>query len=159
MKYCIAHWIREAAGVPQTQVSKVLQKLIKSIGKKDPAGTRTSPEAFYTQAINAVDKLVGHGMSQDAYDKFKGKLESAKEKGIKAMLLYISNYMLAGTGQRVLAEIAEKNEGKFTRWCKKNGFKGVNQAAINKAFEVGGSAKKMALFAVNFNPDKYKMPK
>ena len=58
------------------------------------------------------------------------------------------------------AEIKKGSEGKFDKWCKKNGFKdGVSQEAINAALKAGGDAKKMAVFAVNMSKGKYKYPK
>ena len=55
--------------------------------------------------------------------------------------------------------IPKKNRGKFTAWCKANGFDGVSQAAINKAMSVGGHPARMAIYAANRNPDKYHLPK
>lgn len=50
-------------------------------------------------------------------------------------------------------KIKEENKGKFTKWCKNNGFKSVNCACINKGLKSKGNVAKMANFARNFgNP-------
>jgi len=55
---------------------------------------------------------------------------------------------------------ADVKSGKFGAWCKKHGFKeGVCQSCINKAISTGGSAAKMANFAINTSQGKYKHPK
>lgn len=53
---------------------------------------------------------------------------------------------------------AKPKEGKFTDWCKGQGFEGVCQECIDKAAKQGGKPAKMALFAVNTNQDKYTYP-
>jgi len=54
---------------------------------------------------------------------------------------------------------ADVKEGAFEKWCKANGFGGVNQACVNKAAREGGHPAKMALFAVNTSKGKYVYPK
>lgn len=54
---------------------------------------------------------------------------------------------------------SEETEGDFTAWCRRHGHDGVNQACINEAAREGGRPARMALFAVNTNPDKWYYPK
>ncbi|MBD3260458.1 MAG: hypothetical protein GF334_02055 [Candidatus Altiarchaeales archaeon] len=54
--------------------------------------------------------------------------------------------------------VSEKDEGKFGKWCKSNGFDGVCQACIDKAVAEGGKPQQMALFAVNVSDGKYTYP-
>jgi hypothetical protein len=51
-----------------------------------------------------------------------------------------------------------KSEGEFRKWCKKQGYTGVNQTSINAAASAGGRASKMALFSVNLSKGKYYYP-
>ncbi len=54
---------------------------------------------------------------------------------------------------------ADVEKGKFEKWCKAHGFKGVNQACVNLAAKTGGHAAKMALFACNMPNSPYTYPK
>jgi hypothetical protein len=53
--------------------------------------------------------------------------------------------------------VPEKNEGKFTEYCKQKGNKGVTQKCIDEAIESGGKRAQEANFAINVS-DKYKHP-
>lgn len=164
MKKCISEWIRLiAAERPLTQAGKIIAPILTEIGKKDPSGTKTNKDEFETMVLEKVKEIVGHGMSENEFEDFQKNLDRAKARGgTKAMLGYLANYMLAGTGQRVLKEgaiIPESHKGRFTKWCKEHGFKDVCQEAINAAFKEGGKAKEMALFVLNFDKGKYKKPK
>lgn len=63
------------------------------------------------------------------------------------------------TNRKNLKESAGVEKGKFTEWCDKHGFDGINQRAINAALKAGGHAEKMAIFAINFSKGKYEYPK
>jgi len=54
--------------------------------------------------------------------------------------------------------VPESHEGKFGKWCKRNGFSGVSQACINKAISAGGNSSQMANFAINVSKGKYHHP-
>jgi len=47
-------------------------------------------------------------------------------------------------------KIKKENRGKFTSWCKEQGFPGVTCECINKGLAAGGSLAKEANFARNF---------
>jgi hypothetical protein len=95
---------------------------------------------FLVKLANFLDK-VGYSKDADTVDEvIKEAKKKKKDKWIQKAT-------------------STKTEGKFTAWCKKNGFKKVCQACINKAVKTGGSAAKMALFAANTSKGKYTYPK
>ena len=51
--------------------------------------------------------------------------------------------------KKQLRLISEGEEGKFTEWCKKNGFDGPNISCAKKAYDASPEAKKMAVFYMN----------
>ena len=53
-------------------------------------------------AINVVKPLVGHGMSEQNYQKFVQQLRQARERGGKeGIQFFLTNYILASSGMRV----------------------------------------------------------
>lgn len=53
---------------------------------------------------------------------------------------------------------AEPKKGRLAAWCKREGFRGVNQSCINEAIGRGGHPAKMANFAINVS-GKYCHPR
>ena len=51
--------------------------------------------------------------------------------------------------KKQLRLLSEGKEGKFTEWCKKNGFEGPNIGCAKKAYDASPEAKKMAVFYMN----------
>ena len=55
----------------------------------------------------------------------------------------------------VSRDIEDKgHEGIFTKWCKDQGFEGVNQSCVDKAYGVGKPWKKRASLAVTYSQGK-----
>jgi len=84
-----------------------------------------------------------------------------KELGLESDAEYLNKFAKKKVEEKwIQGIVTPKEEGKFAKWCKANGFKGgVSQSCINKAVSKGGKAAKMALFAVNVSKGKYKYPK
>ena len=59
----------------------------------------------------------------------------------------------------IKSAVNPEHAGDFTAWCKRNGFSGVTQAAINKAAKEGGHTAKMAEFAANVSKGRLTYPK
>ena len=60
------------------------------------------PAELRRRAIEVVEPLVGHGMSQANFKKFLFDLDNSSKKGITDLKMYLSNYVLKGTGHGVL---------------------------------------------------------
>jgi len=91
----------------------------------------------------------------------KGMIQEASELDVVSNTLERTASMELEAAKKkkwIQKAVSEKTEGDFAAWCKRNGFKGVCQACINKAAKTGGRAAKMALFAANVS-GKYTYPK
>lgn len=52
--------------------------------------------------------------------------------------------------EKLSIHLNPKNKGKFTEYCKRNGFQGVTCECIKKGLAAGGQLAKEANFARNF---------
>lgn len=101
MKVCIAAFIRRIAEVMITKPGGILSDILTDIGKrrKDLADKSKHPalvEEYGQKAIEGLKKMVGHGLSQEAFNKFKDITEKhMKRNNIMDMLNYFKNFMLA----------------------------------------------------------------
>lgn len=59
------------------------------------------PDELTQAAINIVRPLVGKGVSEQNYRKFTTELQKAAMKGLTNIQMYISNYILSGSGLSV----------------------------------------------------------
>ena len=95
-------------------------------------------------------------------DDFLPKMEKelTEDEKKSSQTIYFNLMKTAEEDKEWIQEaVPESHEGRFKSWCKKNGFKGVCQACINKAIAKGGHSSKMANFAINVSKGKYSHPK
>lgn len=65
------------------------------------------PQELMDAAIQVVQPLVGHGMSEQNYRKFMQNLEGSARKGLTGIQMFLSNYILKGSGMGARLEAAE----------------------------------------------------
>jgi cation transport regulator ChaB len=91
-----------AADIPygiQTPLSRSLQELQQTIGGH--AWRKLSVEDLYKTIVDAAEKVRGHGLSENAYEKFKAALDSAGSS--KEKLVWVATqYLLAGAGLKAV---------------------------------------------------------
>jgi len=97
MRISLAFLVRKIA--VQFQLSQELEGLMKTIGGN--AWRKMTVDDLYNTIKSAADKVVGHGLSQDAYDKFLAALDAAGSSKEK-MVGLATQYLLAGAGMKVL---------------------------------------------------------
>jgi len=119
---------------PLLDVADTLEK--DAAAEKDAAELIAAEEAYIKEAIEECD-----GADREIAAALE-TIEAAKKRKEKW----------------IQKAVTEKTEGDFTEWCNRRGFKGVCQACVDKAVEVGGRPQKMALFAVNVSKGKYTYP-
>ena len=100
----------------------------------DPADW-LGPEGEYVQEVQRMKltrsqlrKIINEVLDEAKEEKFMQKASDATEE--------------------------EGHEGIFSGWCKKQGFEGVNQSCINKAYKAGKPWKKRASLAVTYSRAK-----
>lgn len=62
----------------------------------------TDPDELKQAAIQLADQYRGHGMSDGNYRKFMMNLEQAYRRGLTGLQMFLSNYMLKGSGLGVV---------------------------------------------------------
>lgn len=100
MQVSIADILRMAADKPEFPFSKTLSPVLTEIGKTKWHVYKDDPEGIREKAREAIKPLIGHGISQDAADKFLKAIDDAPNA--KEVLKVISNYALAGAGMKVI---------------------------------------------------------
>jgi len=106
MQVSIADVLRMAADKPEFPFSKTLSPLLTEIGKRKWQVYKDDPEGIREKASEAIKPLIGHGISQDAADKFLKAIEDAPNA--KEILKVIGNYALAGAGLKVIKAADKK---------------------------------------------------
>ena len=86
------------------QMSQEIQKLVTDIGQKDPHLKHTTVDDLMAKATAIADKMKGHGLSEDKYDTFVKTMDSKADHGVVPLFQYITNFAMAGAGQRVVRE-------------------------------------------------------
>ena len=94
----------------ETAISKALQQFITEYTKKDPHLTG-DPDAFIKEVKDIIEPLLGHGLSGDKYDQIMSTLN--EKLAVKPMVKYITNFLLAGAGMRVLEALDKPKVIKF----------------------------------------------
>jgi hypothetical protein len=65
------------------------------------------PEELAQAALQVVQPLVGSGMSEQNFQKFQQNLQGSARKGLTGVQMFLSNYILKGSGMGVGMEAAE----------------------------------------------------
>ncbi len=68
-------------------------------------------------ALQTVQPLVGHGMSQASYAQFKKSLEASSKKGVTDVKFYLTNFLLAADDQKVIGSRVFKNSIEAVAAC------------------------------------------
>lgn len=101
MKICITTFLRRIAQIMITKPGSILGNILTEAGKRrkdlvDKSKHFDMAKEYGQKAIDDLEKMVGHGLSQEAFDKFKNKTEKYMKNGdIIGLLSYFKNFMLA----------------------------------------------------------------
>jgi hypothetical protein len=65
------------------------------------------PQELMDAAVGVVQPLVGRGMSEQNYQKFMQNLQGSARRGLTGIQMFLSNYILKGSGMGATLEAAE----------------------------------------------------
>lgn len=100
----------------------------------------------------------GTRTAKKATNKATKKRPSRKRKTVSRTRATSKRRKTRKSKKWIQQAVPPSRRGKFKEWCKRKGYKGVNQRCINKAIKEGGHPAKMAQFAINVSRGKYRRP-
>lgn len=65
------------------------------------------PDELKMAAVELAKSYVGKGMKPAGYQKFIRELERASQRGLEGLQFFLTNFMLAGSGMRVMESAQE----------------------------------------------------
>jgi hypothetical protein len=111
MRQSIATLIRRIAAAFEPEFAKdLIKEIITPWGKrnKELADRSMHPalaKELSAKTIELADKRKGHGLSEEKYEEFTSRVKDLeKANDVRAMIKYITNFVMAGSGLRVVHE-------------------------------------------------------
>lgn len=135
--------------VDMTDGESYIDEMLDPVGKEDDDVNNDGEEDDQDDYIK--NKRISISKAMNEMDEIIESVTNGKEDKINKFLTSLTESELNNLVKRLktVNESDDLEKGKFTTWCKGNGFDGPSEACAKKAYSTSDSAKKMAVFYMN----------